>query len=181
MSDKFIDAKRILASGGVGVMPTDTIYGLVASAKDPHAVERVYRLKGRDFDKPCIILIGAVSQLEFFGISVSSYSEPLRKYWPGPVSVVFSSTSERWRYLHRGTNGLAFRLPAKQSLRRFLKISGPLVATSANISDQASAKTLAEARKYFGDLADFYVKGRGTGHPSRVVALTKTGERIIRP
>ncbi len=81
-------AIKFLKKGGVGVIPTDTLYGLVASAGNPAAVERVYRLKGRAPDKPCIILISSLADLKKFGVNPNKTDlKLLAKLWPGPVSI----------------------------------------------------------------------------------------------
>lgn len=61
----------ILKSGGVGILPTDTLYGLVASAFDEKAAERIYELRKRTPDKPMIILISSLEDLKTFGIELS--------------------------------------------------------------------------------------------------------------
>ncbi len=170
-----------LLQGKIAVMPTDTIYGIVAKAENREAVERVYAARGRDSRKPCIILIGEEEQLEKFSIALSEKQKAeLGKYWPGPISIVFNCPAENLEYLHRGTKSLAFRLPANLMLRELLLKAGPLVAPSANTEGAAPARTIAEAEKYFGDSVDFYADG-GTleGAPSRVVKLNADGRADI--
>ena len=181
-------AIKFLKKGGVGVIPTDTLYGLVASAKNPAAVERVYRLKGRAPDKPSIILINSLNDLKKFGIVPTKTDlELLAKLWPGPVSVKFpfpsiSTKSLSLTYLHCGTNTLAFRLPKPASLRSMLKKTGPLIAPSANRENQQPAATIAIARRYFGDKIDFYVAGKKlVGKPSTLVVLQAGKIIVVRP
>lgn len=87
---------------------------------------------------------------------------------------------ESFAYLHRGTQSLAFRLPARQDLIELLKVTGPLVAPSANPEGLAPSQTRAEAGAYFGDTVDFYVEGPVTGKPSTIIKLTAQGEHIVR-
>src|SRR5262245_22092049 len=137
----------VLREGGVAVMPTDTIYGVVGSALNPETVRRIYALRGRDPGKPCIILIGDVSELEKFSISLSEKEKAiLSTYWPEPVSIVFDCKDEAFSYLHRGTSTLAFRVPAPDELRELLIRTGPLVAPSANPEKSSPSKTIAEAK-----------------------------------
>jgi L-threonylcarbamoyladenylate synthase len=78
--------------------------------------------------------------------------------------------------LHRGTKTLAFRLPSSQSLRTLLIETGPLIAPSANPEGQAPAQNITEAKKYFGDLVDFYLDGGEIhGKASKVIKLHKDG------
>ena len=222
----------ILRSGGVGVLPTDTIYGLVGSALRKNTVERIYKLRRRNPKKPMIILIGSLAQLKLFGIKLDKETMRLLKViWFSrksttqhtnilenvsmlfcdrrPTSVVLWIANRRsqiakWKYLHRGTNAIAFRLPKPYWLRRLLAKTGPLVAPSANPEGEPPARTIREARKYFGDKAcpvvqlptsrrrrsrnrkfyygvDFYVDaGRIIGQPSKLIRITDGKIRVLR-
>lgn len=151
-----------LQSGKLVVIPTDTLYGIVCSARDKEAVERLYVLRGRDESKPCIILIADISDLQEFGIALNGTdTEILRQHWPGKVSVVFdcSDEDEKWTYLHRDTQTLAFRIPDDVDVRNLLHKTGPLLAPSANIQGRPSAHTVLEAKNYFGNQVTMYVDG----------------------
>lgn len=175
-------ATASLRTGGVGILATDTIYGLVGQAVEPTVVERIYQLKQSTPDKPLIILIGDMADLAKFDIQLQpSLGQQLNQYWPGPVSIILPCLNQQYTYLHRGTNSLAFRLPAKPTLRRLLTRTGPLVAPSANPEGQPPAGTVAEAQAYFGDQVDFYLPGRIGTKPSRVIRLTDNRFDIIRP
>ncbi len=174
--------ETILKDGGVGVLATDTLYGLVGKALDEKAVGRIYGLKKRQPSKPFIILIGRIEDLDLFGISLDQeLKAQLKTYWPGPVSIVLPCSKKEFRYLHRGTNTLAFRVPAKASLRKVLKSTGPLVAPSANPEQQLPAETIAQAKAYFGDEVDFYKQGSGTGHPSKLIEIVHGEVKVLRP
>jgi L-threonylcarbamoyladenylate synthase len=173
---------KILTAGGVGIVPTDTLYGICASALSKRAVERVYRLKGRDEGKPFITLISSADDLKLFGVKLSAeQKEYLASVWPGPVSVILPVVLKKFAYLHRGTNSIAFRLPKNPKLQKFLQESGPLAAPSANPQGLLPARTVAEAKKYFGDAVDFYIAG-GTkdGKPSKIVSLVSGAPEVLR-
>ena len=166
-----------LTRGGVIVMPTDTIYGVVAQALVSSAVDRIYVIKGRDEHKPFIILLSDMHDLAQFGIVPTSAQEKVVSgVWPGPVSIILPCTDSRFSYLTRGGETLAFRVPADESLRNILKEVGPLVAPSANPQGFPPAKTIEEARSYFGSRVDGYVNGGlREGKASRVISLREDG------
>lgn len=171
------DASTAIQSGAVGIMPTDTVYGIAASAHNKAAVERLYALKNRE-QKPGTIIAASVEQLIALGINKHSLTR-VEHYWPNPVSI------EIWHdisYLHQGTGRQAFRIPKHKELRDFLAITGPLQTTSANQPSQPPATTLVEANHYFGDSVDFYVEGGDLSdrEPSTIIKLTETGIEIIR-
>lgn len=167
------EAEKILKRGGVGVIPTDTIYGLVGSAFSKRAVTLIYKLRKRRPDKPFIMLIGSLKDLRKFGVKVSEIeSAALQKLWPGKVSIVLPCSAKKFSYLHHGTKTLAFRFPDKKNIRKLLKSTGPLVAPSANLEGQPPARTTREAQRYFGDKIDFYVDaGKISRKPSKIVKI----------
>lgn len=169
-----------LQSGQVGVLATDTLYGLVASIAHEAAVRRVYELKNRSLSKPCIILISSRDELAQFGIvPTAAQASVLDEKWPGPVSIVFRCGDSVPEWLHGGTHTLALRLPADESLRSFLRESGPIIAPSANPEGLPPASSVEEARAYFGDTVDFYVDGSDkSGKPSALIALDVDGTHV---
>lgn len=177
---------KTLKKGGVGVIPTDTIYGIVGLAFSKEAVEQIYRLRKRDKKKLLIVLIGSFGDLRKFGVKVSKehlnilkilwlgLARPSRKASAGAVSVILPTPSKKFSYLHRGKKTIAFRLPRDKWLRNFLQKTGPLVAPSANISGKPPAETISQAKRYFGNKVDFYVdRGRRGGKPSNIVELKR--------
>lgn len=170
------DSKNILISGGIGVIPTDTIYGIVGRAELPHTVERIYAVRKRDEYKPCIILISSPDDLNKFNIVIPAEAKIfLDKHapWPWKVSIVFPCLESRFEYLTRGTKSLAFRVPDVPELRDLLLKTGPLIAPSANIAGRPSATVIQEARQYFGNLVDFYIDGgKCNGLSSTLITFT---------
>ena len=176
------EAVRILKSDGIGIIPTDTIYGIVCSALSKKSVERVYKLRKRSPNKPVIVLIGSLRELKKFGITLSAISyKQLAKLWPGPISVILPGKSKKFSYLHRGKKTIAFRMPGKAALRRFLNKTGPLIAPSANFEGEPPAKTIKEAQKYFGDKIDFYIdEGKLKSKSSTIVSIRDGKVRVVR-
>ncbi len=167
---------EILKNAGIVVMPTDTIYGIVGKALNFSVVNRIYELRKRASNKPCIILIGDVGELEKFSTVLSEEQKNKIKEFKGPVSFILDCLNDSFTYLHRGTNSLAFRLPQEKSLRDFLLKTGPLVAPSANLEGLSPAQNILEAKKYFGDAVDLYIDGGEIkGNPSKVIKLYKDG------
>ena len=168
----------ILKLGGVGVFPTDTLYGIVGSAINGETVERIYVLRKRNLKKPMIILISSLNDLKKFDIALSvEQKKILKKIWPAGVSVVLECAKKKFEYLHRGKKTLAFRFPDDEELLKILKKTGPLVAPSANKEGEKSAVTYLEARKYFVEDVDFYVDaGKLKSKPSTIIEINKNGK-----
>lgn len=170
------NATDSLKRGGVVVFPTDTIYGILGSALDPNVVNKIYLLRERGPEKPMIILISSIKELEKFHVGLSPKQKKLLKaIWPNPVSVVLPCYQNSFKYLHRGTNSLAFRIPNYPKLLGLLKQTGPLVAPSANPEGKPPAKNIKEAYEYFADQVDVYVasKSKAKNPPSTIIRLDK--------
>ena len=180
MNTEIID---ILKNGGVVVMPTDTIYGIVGSVLNSETVERIYQLRKRNLDKPFIILISSINDLEKFDVKLTKKQrEFLKKYWPNPLSIVLPVVDKKWKYLHRGTKTLAFRMPKDEKLLEVLKEVGPLVAPSANSEGEKPSETIDEAKKYFGGSVLCYIDGgKIISKPSTLIELNNDGSyKILR-
>lgn len=166
-----------LVAGGVAVIPTDTIYGIVGRAEDKATVERIYKIRQRDESKPCIILIHNESELNKFGIFLEdSQKEKLKEFKDKPTSFILDCKDEKFAYLHRGIQSLAFRIPQNIELKNLLKQTGPLIAPSANTEGYYPSKNIAEAKNYFGDLVDIYIDGGElSSNASRIIRLSNDG------
>ncbi len=171
---------KVLKKEGVAVMPTDTLYGIVGRAEDKDVVERIYRVRKRNPAKPCIVLVGDINEIHKFGIPLSLEQEEEIEKYKEPTSFILDCSLERFEYLHRGTETLAFRIPRQIELKNLLKETGPLVAPSANPEGLTPAQNIVEAKKYFGDLVDLYIDGGEIkGKASKVVKLHKDGSVTI--
>lgn len=168
---------EVLSRGGVAVVPTDTIYGLVARANDEAAVERLYKLRQRDANKPCVVLLSEPTE-------AYDHSDLLKKlinkYADRPTSfVILAPSAPDW--LRRSGDTIAYRVPKIDWLKRVLTKTGPLIAPSANIQGQPPAMNIATAKLYFGDKVDFYIDGGEVSSdtaPSRIIKLSPDSGNI---
>ena len=170
-------AQKLSQPGTVGVIPTDTVYGLVARAADEAAVNRLYALKSRE-SKPGTVIAANIDQLVTLGIK-RRYLTAVEQFWPGAVSVEIPHSIT---YLNQGTGRQAFRIPDDPDLGRLLETVGPLQTTSANHPGEKPAVTVEEAQKYFGDAVDFYVGGGDLfGRlPSTIVRVVDDAIEVLR-
>lgn len=155
MSDTEHIIATLLQQGGIVVMRTDTLYGIIGRAEDVTAVERIYTIKGRQSHKPSIQLVTAPEHILGDGELFMRQAETHRDR---PTSIIID-TPNAPNYLTRGGASLAYRLVRDGSLFDIIEKVGPLVAPSANPEGAAPARTITEARTYFGDSIDMYVDG----------------------
>jgi L-threonylcarbamoyladenylate synthase len=151
----------------------------LARACSESAVEKVYKVRKRQIDKPCIILISDVLQLEKFGVTEEK-REQATEYWPGQVSLILP-VENAYSYLTRGKDSLAFRLPDNEFLQKIIEQTGPLIAPSANIAGDSPVETVDEAKQIFGDLIGLYIDGGIVrGQASRLLSLEHEQPRRLR-
>jgi protein-tyrosine phosphatase len=161
-------AVQALAEGQLVAFPTETVYGLAASALVPEAVERLWRGKGRAENKPLALAIrGAAEALDWVPRMSPLGWRLARRCWPGPVTLVFADSVEeglasrlservRQRVCPSGTLGL--RIPAHAAIQQTLhQMTGPLALSSANRSGAPAATTAEEVREALGDELDVLI------------------------
>lgn len=173
-----------LKKGDVAIVPTDTLYGIICGAKNKTAVSKLYKIKERDQNKPCIILVNSYEQIKSFGVDITEkQKEFMEKYWPGSVSIILPCNSKKYEYLHKGLESIAFRMIGKKSrnLYKILNEVGPVLAPSANPQGLPPATCENKAYRYFKGKVNLYLAG-GTrrSEPSTLVDYTKTKPRILR-
>lgn len=154
---------KVIKEGGVVVMPTDTVYGMVGDAQNLKTIERIYEIKNRQKDKKLINLISDWSDTLKWGIDSSKFNIPT---YDSPTTFIL--------------DGISFRVPQSNELRELIKQTGPLVAPSANPEGLPPAKNIIEAQKYFGNKVDLYIDGGElVGKTSQVIRLNADGSTTI--
>lgn len=165
------EAVEILRSGGVVLVPTETVVGLVAAEAGLH---RLGELKLRDPDKPIAMLCATPEEAFAFAEGVSPLAERLAGlYWPGPLTLV----------LDRGNGGtIGLRVPDHATVQTLLASYGaPLHATSANLSGEPAPRTLEDVDPRIRDMVEAVVAGEpGDGEASAVVDLSGGGAKLLR-
>jgi L-threonylcarbamoyladenylate synthase len=170
------EAIQILLDGGVGVWPTDTLYGVVARAHDVDAVARLYDLKRRE-GKPGTLIAASPEQVAGLGIPQEAVAS-VADLWPASLSIVLPA-GPQLRHLHQGKDSLAVRVPADAALRAVLERTGMWLTSSANQPGEPSANTITEAWSYFGDSVDFYVDGGDLSGRAASTLVRLEGDDLI--
>ncbi len=164
-------AADALRAGKVALVPTETVVGLVAAES---GLPRVREIKGRDADKPIALLCSSAEEAFGMADNVSPLARHLADlYWPGPLTLVLD--------LPEGET-IGVRVPAGRAVRELLAAyGGPLYATSANLSGERDAGSVADVDPRVMSAVDFAVEGEaGSGEASAVVDLSKGGVRLLR-
>ncbi len=175
-------ALEILARDGLVAFPTDTVYGLGADAFTPQAIERVYIVKERSREKAIPILLGDAADLEKVSPPPTERVQRLvDRFWPGALTLILPAKSTLPRQLSPYPT-VGVRVPAHAAACALLRASGPLAATSANISGQKNPLTAQEVLEQLGGRIELILDGGRTpgGESSTVVDCTSPELKILR-
>jgi len=177
-------AQRLRAGGLVG-MPTETVYGLAAAARDEAAVNRVFELKGRPRDHPLIVHLASAAQLRDWGEPLDDRAAVLADaLWPGPLTLVLPRAKGVPDSVTGGQATVALRVPSHPVARELLAAFGDGVAApSANRFGRLSPTTAADVVAEFAG-EDLLVLDGGpssVGLESTIVDLTSPATRLLRP
>jgi L-threonylcarbamoyladenylate synthase len=168
-------ANRLLESGGVLAMPTESYYALGVRVCDREAVHRVCAIKGRGDDKPILVLISHRAQLAELVSDIPPAAQVLMdRFWPGPLTLVFPAVAHLPQELTRGTGTVGIRQPARQDLFHLLHHVGPLTGTSANRTGHSPLRTAEQVLEELGEDVDLILDAGETpgGLPSTLVDIT---------
>jgi len=169
-------AATLIRSGGLIAFPTDTVYGIGVSAFQTDAVERLYRVKGRSPKKAIPILLGDTEIAEQITTPLSPIVKKLtEKFWPGPLTLVLPLLSSLPENLSP-TPTIGLRVPDHEFTRELLRQTGPLAATSANLSGEPSALSAYEVQAQLGGRVDLILDGGKSPGGLASTVLNCTGE-----
>lgn len=139
-------ACKLMRSGQVIALPTDTIYGLACNANDPEAIKKLYEIKGRNFEKPVAICVSDYDELRKYGDGAHLPSQLIEKLLPGPTTIVLQKTEHLNNpYLNPGVTRIGIRIPDFKFIRDVCReFKNPIALTSANRSAEKSSLKIEE-------------------------------------
>ena len=178
-------ASEILKSGGIVAVPTETVYGLAASAYSDDAIKSVFTAKGRPQDNPLIVHIASIDMLNDIARDIPDVAyECAKAFWPGPFTMVLPKGDKIAGSVSAGLNTVAVRFPSDKTICDIILKSGlPLAAPSANTSGRPSPTTASHVIEDLDGKIDAVVCGNDSsvGVESTVVSLVDEKPRLLRP
>ena len=180
-----VQAGNILRQGGVVAIPTETVYGLAASALNEEAVKRIFAAKGRPSDNPLIVHICDLGQLPLLWRDVPRRALKLAQaFWPGPLTMVLPKTDTVPACVSAGLDTVGVRMPSHEQALAVIRAAGvPLAAPSANASGRPSPTESQHVLEDMDGKIDAVLDGGPclVGVESTVLDLTGERPRILRP
>lgn len=138
-------AVKTIKQGGILICPTDTVYGLIANAKNKKAVKKIFEIKKRPLKKPMPVFVKNLKMAKNLAKIDKNQEKFLRKVWPGKVTAVLYAQPKQFPKGIVEKNKIGLRIPNYKILNiLFKKINFPLTGTSANISGKESSTKITD-------------------------------------
>jgi len=169
-----------LRSGGVVILPTDTVYGLTALASDGVAVGDLFERKGRSADRRVAVLVADADQALLVVAACPAFGRLSRALWPGPLTIVCNRADGFGPWLGEGGATVGVRCPDHDLVRALAAEVGPIATTSANRSGRSTPADATAAASAVGGNLLVLDGGPCAGLPSTVLDLTADPARILR-
>ena len=173
--ESILQAAKVLADGGLVIIPTETVYGIAANALNKKALERLYKIKNRPKDKPFSILIAQEHQVQELAaeVPVAAY-KLMHKFWPGALTILLKAKDQGKIGLRMPDNLIALAIINQSAV--------PLACPSANISGKLAPDNFEQAIKDLDGLVDLAIDAgpANIGSESSVVDLSCQPAQIIR-
>lgn len=194
-SPALLRVARALSDGAIVAFPTETVYGVAASASNADGVRRLRQIKKRDADKPFTVHVGHRERVNAFVPTISALGERLvRKGWPGPLTLIFPVDDPKSAPVYQelcdegaasifGPSGVGVRFPADDIATALINVAGvPIVASSANAGGDSAPIDVADMKPEFLDAVDFVLDSGETRYRrgSTIVRLNGDGYQVVR-
>lgn len=181
-NSKIASIVNYLREGKVIAFPTDTVYGLEVDFENEEAVKRIFYIKNRSFDKPLMLLISEIDEVNDFAKDVlpSAY-KLINKFWPGPLAIILKAKREIFGVTSHDQK-IALRIPDNKIALALIKEFKPLTAPSANLSGDESSATTEEVIRTLEDKVDLIVGGGQCEYkkPSTIIDLSNFTPLLLR-
>ncbi len=174
---------KLLKAGAVGVIPTETIYGIAADPFNKESVEKIFKIKKRERSKPILLLIPDEFWLKKLAkVSHSYVYKLISAFWAGPLTMVFQASEDLPDYIKGDKGTIGLRMSSSIFVKTLLKhFKSPITGTSANPSGSQPAKNPEEIKKHLSDL-DFIVDAGEVKDttPSTVIEVLEAPPKLLR-
>lgn len=159
--DEIRRAVEAIRQGGVVGVPTETYYGLAVDPDNEEAIEKLFFVKQRPKNKPILLLVSNLDQVERYAQTVpKEYISLIEQFWPGPLTLVFPARASVSHLLTGGSGTIGIRLTPNLTVCRIIDLLGkPITATSANPSRHEPARSAGQVREAFAEKVAYVVDG----------------------
>ncbi len=172
-NQKIKKVAKILNKNGVIILPTDTVAGICTKPGNEEGIRRIYDIKKRSMDKPLALLVPDIKSVWTWVEETEQIKKRLKKEWPGATTFILNTREEET---------IGVRMPDCKPVLKIMKLTGPLCATSANVSGENASPGVTNVPRDIKNKVDMVVNFNQdyTGKPSRIIDLSGGEEKLIR-
>ena len=172
-------------NGNIGIFPTDTVYGIGCNCFDSNAINNLYKVKQRNYNKPINVLVSSIEMVNKLVESINPIEQKLMDaFWPGSLTIVFNKSKIVPDILTSNLNTIGIRMPNnKICLDLINKLGNPIATSSANIADEEPFKSINDKLiTDFNNKVSFVIDGGyiQNGIPSTIVKVEGNEIKILR-
>ena len=152
---------EVLSQGGVIIIPTDTVYGIICDINNPDAIQKIYHIKRRDTKKPLPVFINDINQLNFLVDEIPAAAKVLTdNFWPGPLTLLLSCHKLHYSEVTRNSGKMGIRMPGLPLILELIDQSKIVLAsTSANLSNEPATYRIDDISKEVLEQVDLVLDG----------------------
>ena len=183
IDDLIQESLRILQNGGVIISPTDTIYGIICDANNAQAIEKIYQIKERSYDKPLTIFSNSCQNIQKITNLNEIEQKIIDNFMPGALSLVANGKENDFvkKDINKNDQTISVRIPNNQFLLKLMAYVPFLASTSANISGQDSLINTKEIQNQFKEQVDLVINcGTIDNKASTIVRIINNNVKILR-
>lgn len=178
-------AVSLLKKGGVGIFPTDTVYGIGCNCFDINSINKLYKIKNRNFNKPICILVSSTDMVKRLVKDISPIEQKLMDiFWPGDLTIIFNKSKIVPNLLTSNLDTVGIRMPNNKICLDLINTLGsPIATSSANIADETPAITVDDKLiSNFSNKVGFIIDSGPIklGIPSTIVRVENNKVKILR-
>ncbi|MGN1297568.1 MAG: L-threonylcarbamoyladenylate synthase [Clostridia bacterium] len=153
------EAAEVIKQGGIVIFPTETVYGIGTNGVDSKAIEKLYKIKERPYNKPISLLVSDIHMVNLVAKDITNLEYKLmKKFFPGPLTMILKKRDIVPDILTAGQNTIGVRIPSGKIARKLIEYVGkPIATSSANISGKPSKTNMKNMMKEFKEQVDYFI------------------------
>lgn len=174
---------KIIDSENLAIVPTDTVYGIIADATNEKAIQKVYEAKNRESKKPLIVMVSSIDMLLDYTKEINDNEKSIiNMFWPGKLTILLKKNDKLSNLINNNGEYVGFRLPDSAELIELMnKLNKPLISTSANIAGQKTITNVEMLdKKLLNHISYVYDGGYREDVPSTIIQMCDDKVKFLR-
>lgn len=171
----------VIQKGGIVAFPTETVYGVGIHFNDEEALERLMEAKNRDYSKAITLMVADKKDISQYAYISPQAQKMIDQFMPGMITLIFKKKESVHDSMTNGKSTIGIRIPDSEFVLSLLKKVGPMLVTSANLSQHSNTTSTQEVLNQLDGRIDLVVDGKTSDNiASTVVDVSQDEIKILR-